>query len=190
MRLARWITSIALLGVAVGANAQVPAAPEWDHADQATVRLGPSSFPGLSDLLRRDLERRGCTIPQVHSYGTPHNIIRGRLTTSTDEDVAVLCSRERISSILVFRGGSPTNVVEVASRPDRDYLQGAGDSIGFSRALGVASQENIRKYYAKHIGPEPLPTLDHDGIEDIFDGKGSGIWYWNNGHWLDLPGAD
>jgi hypothetical protein len=191
MGVTRWITCLALLGAATLSNAQVPSELDWDQANEATVRLGPSSFPSLPVSVRQDLERRGCTIPQVYAYKNPHNVIHGRFTISTEVDVAVLCSKERVSSILVFRGGSPTNVVELASKPDRHYLQGAGHpNIEFSRMLSVASQKDIRTYYEKHSGPEPLPSSNLEGIEDIFDGKGSGIWYWNDGRWLDLPGTD
>ena len=38
-------------------------------------------------------------------------------------------------------------------------------------------------------GPKP-PPLDHDGINDMFVGKASVVWYRYQGRWLQLTGAD
>jgi len=96
-----------------------------------------------------------------------------------------------VSSILVFRGGSPAAVAELAREPDLTYLQvvDVGDVVGYSRALGVADAKYIREHHRQYGGPKP-PRLDHDGINDIFIEKGSVVWYWSNGRWLQLTGAD
>lgn len=106
-------------------------------------------------------------------------------------DIAVLCSQERASSILVYRGGSTAAVAELARRPDADFLQvvTSGGVIGYSRALGVADPTEIQAHYTRYGGPKP-PPLDHDGIHDIFVEKASVFWYWFDGHWLQLQGAD
>jgi hypothetical protein len=162
---------------------------EWTRAEEATVRLQPSKIPGLPAEVREELERRGCTIPQPFNGGSPQNVVTGRFTSATRTDWAVLCSRDRASSILVFRGGS-AEVAEIAKARDRHYLQGVGDgAIGFSRAIGVASPQFIREHYETYGGPKP-PRLDHDGIDDSFIGKASGVWYWHGGRWLRLQGAD
>src|SRR5439155_14186390 len=109
---------------------------DWERADRATVRLSPSAFPELPDVVRRELERRDCVIPQVFSNRAPHNIVRGRFTSATHQDWAVLCSRRQVSSILVFRGGSVASVLELARQPDRN-----------SRALGVADPKFIREQH-------------------------------------------
>jgi hypothetical protein len=122
---------------------------------------------------------------------TPHNVVRGRFTSAAEEDVAVLCSIGRRSSILVFRAGSSESVAELATRPDRDFLQvvGPGPRLGYSRALEVAAAMFIREQHERHGGPEP-PPLDHDGIHDIFVEKGSIVWYWHGGRWLQLTGIE
>jgi hypothetical protein len=69
------------------------------------------------------------------------------------------------------------------------FLQvvGANGAIGYSRALGVANA----KYIREHNRNDPnLPRLNHDGINDIFVEKGSSVWYWYGGRWLELSGAD
>jgi hypothetical protein len=181
-----------LFGRPASESAVQPSAPiDWEMADRATVRLAPSAFPELPDAVRRELERRGCLIPQAFSKRTPHNIVRGRFTSSTRKDWVVLCSRRQISSILVFRNGSVASVFELARRPDRDYLQnvGSGGVIGFSRAIGVADPKFIREHYDWYGGPQP-PPLDHDGINDMFVLKASVVWYRYAGRWLYLTGAD
>ena len=167
---------------------------EFDRADEETVRLPPDAFDDLPGAVQEELTVRGCTIPQPFHRGLEKsNVVRGHFTQADQTDIAVLCSRERVSSILVFRGGSVREVEELASKPDARYLQGIGNGeIGFSRALGVASPEYIRRCYEafKEYGvPEP-PPLDHEGIDDYFVGKASGIWYWYGGKWLRLAGAD
>jgi hypothetical protein len=105
-------------------------------------------------------------------------------------DWAVLCSRERTSTILVFRAGSTSDVAELASHRDADFLQltYAGRP-GFSRELSVAEPANIRRHFDAYGGPQ-LPPLDHDGIDDAFLEKGSVVHYWHEGRWLQLQGAD
>ena len=163
----------------------------WEQADAATVRLKPAAFAALSSQVRQELERRGCLVPQSYAERGPHNIVRGRFTSGTKTDIAVLCSKERASSILVFRGGSTATVAELANRRDADFLQvvAAGGVVGYSRALGIADPKYIQEHHQRYGGLTP-PSLDHDGINDIFVGKASVVWYWSSGRWLQLQGAD
>jgi len=70
-----------------------------------------------------------------------------------------------------------------------DFLQTRpGGRIGFSRALLVATPAMVRRARAEDV---PKPALvDHDGIVDAFEGKGSTVWYWFNGKWIGLSGSD
>ena len=186
------LTLSLLLAVAIGNSGEVTSqsTQDWQKADVATVRLRPSAFVDLSVPIRQDLEKRGCTVPQVYGRAVPHNVVRGRFTSASQMDVAVLCSKARVSSILVFRGGAVTDVAELASSPDKDFLQGVGeDIIGYSRSLGVANPKYIQDHYDAYGGPKP-PPLDHDGIDDGFDGKASTVRYWYRGQWLRLQGAN
>jgi hypothetical protein len=180
-----WLQLVALMSGVPQISAEA-----WNVADRMTKRLPPSAFSNLPTQLRTDLERRGCTIPQPYGASEPDNVIRGRFTSSGQTDWAVLCSRAQVSSILLFRGGSPSAVVELASRPDRHSLQGVGGGrIGFSRKLGVATPKSIQDFYKAYGGHRP-PPLDHDGIEDAFVDKASVIKYWYRDRWLDLQGSD
>ena len=167
-------------------------APEnWDRADRATNRIQPSSFVELPTAIRTDLERRGCTIPQTYAANRRENVIRGRFTSANGTDWAVLCSINRESSILVYRGGEPTDVAELARQADRDFLQtinGAG-TIGFSREIDVAGVVFIRDRNKLTEGTS-VPPIDHEGIDDVFIEKASVVWYWHDGRWLTLLGRD
>ena len=174
----------------VGGSMTSVRAQDWEAADRATKRLSPSVFVNLPRAIRTDLERRGCTIPQSVTATNPENVIKGRFTSPTQTDWAVLCSRSQTSSILVFRRGSVAAVVEIASEPDVNSLQVIGEGrIGYSRALGVADVSYIRDHYRRYGGPKP-PPLNHDGINDIFIEKGSLVWYWDGARWRKLTGAD
>ena len=171
--------------------AQMPSPPEWAQADAETRRLAPSSFSDLPQPVRAELDRRGCTIPQTYTGGgPPHNVVRGAFRTAGRLDVAVLCSRARTSAILVFWDGNPGSVSEIASRPDADFLQLVSPGrIGFSRAISVASPAYIRERSRRYAGPLP-PSPAHDGLDDAFAEKASVVWYWHDGKWKQLAGAD
>jgi hypothetical protein len=49
-------------------------AQNWVKADLATTRLLPSAFPELPSPIQKELERRGCTIPQPQG-ATHANVI-------------------------------------------------------------------------------------------------------------------
>ena len=182
------IAIVAMAAVCVGA--QLPAPEGWSRADVATRRLAPSAFADLPEALRAELDRRGCAIPQLNTEGRPHNVIRGAFRTPGERDVAVLCSRARTSAILVFWAGDPRRASEIAAKPDAGFLQVvAPGRIGFSRAIGVASPEYIRARARQYGGALPA-SLTHDGINDAFVEKGSVVWYWRDGTWLQLTGAN
>lgn len=160
-----------------------------DEAERRIVRLAPSSFPGLPENLSKELEHRGCTIPQTNST-TPHNVIRGEYDKPRQMDWAVLCSIKDVSSILVFWNASEKNPAELASYEDRNFLQGVGgDEIAFSREITTVGNDFIMRHYEAYGGPKP-PPIDHQGIDDAFVGKASGVHYFYNGQWMQLTGAD
>ena len=186
-------TPLGLLLVVVGSCADVGSdqlATPQRNSDRA--HLQPSAFPDLSASIRQDLEQRGCTVPQSYPDSTPHNVIRGRFTSSDEVDVAVLCAKDSTTTILVFRGASTDSVVELASQPHLDEPI-AGDTAAISwhsRAIDSADSTYIRIRFDRHGGPKPPPVLDHEGINDIYVGKASVVWYWYGGRWLQLQGAD
>src|SRR5262245_5507078 len=67
-------------------------------------RLPPKTFRQLPTAVVESLEARKCLIPQIWHDETPHNVIRGSFTGAKRDEWAVLCSRTRTSSILIFRG--------------------------------------------------------------------------------------
>jgi hypothetical protein len=174
------VAVLALQGLSAG---------DWSRADAATTRLPPSEYQTLAAPLRGELQRRGCTIPQVYTGGPAHNVVRGSFRTAGHVDTAVLCSRQRASSILVFWGSDPKDVSDLAARSDAKFLQViAPGHIGFSRLIRAASPAFIREHEARARGGFSPAT--HDGIEDVFVEKASIVWYWWEGRWLQLTGAD
>lgn len=168
-----------------------PRHQDWAAADRATRRLPPSAFSDLPVAVRDDFAKRGCTVPQPYTAKEPSNVIRGRFFSRTSDDWAILCSRLRVSAVLVYRQGQSTPAAEFGQADDADYLQtiDAAGTVGFSRAILIASPEQIRKYLDRLTKPV-LATIDHDGIEIAFIEKGSTVHYFVNGKWIEIPGAD
>jgi hypothetical protein len=160
------------------------------EADHQITRLPPSAFPELPIKINQELERRGCTIPQVPSDKKPHNVISGEFTGKGRTDWAVLCSLNRVSTILIFRNASEREPLEIAPQADADSLQrGGGTAIEYSRAIEPVGREYILKHYRAYGGPAPA-AIDHQGINDSFVGKASVVRYFYAGKWLELTGAD
>ena len=160
------------------------------EADLQVTRLEPSAFSELPGNIRRELEHRGCTIPQIWGDRKPHNVIKGEFTRKGQTDWAVLCSLNRVSSILIFQNASEQNPSELAREADIEKLQGVGgDVIGYSRAISSVGRQFILDHYHVYGGPKP-PKIDHQGIDDAFVGKASVVHYFDAGAWLQLTGTD
>jgi hypothetical protein len=117
-------------------------------------------------------------------------VIRGEFAKPGQTDWAVLCSINRVSSILVYWNGSETNPAELGKGEDRGLLQTVSEQrVGYSRQITAVGSQWILRYHSYHGGPTP-PPIDHLGIEDSFVGKASVILYYFAGQWLRLQGAD
>ncbi len=171
-----------------------------EQLDRSTVRLPPAAFPELPKNIVGELERRGCTIPQVRDIGKRHNVIRGEFQRPGRTDWAVLCSVEQVSSILVFWNGSDANPAEIARMRDRELLMYVsipnGVRPGWVRR-GARFARYIRPVGAAIItdphpdsAVTPPSEVDHQGIDDVRLNCVSSIHYWYKGKWLVLPGGD
>ena len=153
-------------------------------------RLSPAAFVQLPIPIVKALQERACTIPQSFADPEPHNVVRGELRRQGQTDVAVLCSRDGDSSILVFWNSSVSSVTEIAKVSDATFLQAiGGGNVGYSRQITVVEREFIVDHYRAYGGPEP-PSIDHQGINDAFVEKASIVHYYHEGRWLELTGAD
>ena len=163
---------------------------KFDEAERRIVRLQPAAFPDLPGNVVRELQRRGCTIPQEAYTKKPHNVIKGQFAKPGQTDWAVLCSVGGSSSILVFWNGSEKNPADLAKMEDRNYLQGiTTDEIRYSRGIRAAGGDFIIRHYKAYGGPTP-PPIDHDGIDDAYIEKASVTHYYEHGKWLRFIGAD
>jgi hypothetical protein len=188
--------SIFLLLVSIGNGFGVQT-HDWLVADLEVKRLSPDIFVELPQKVISDLNSRGCTIPQAYNDPKPHNVIKGEFAKKGQIDWAVLCSKDRVSSILIFWGGSPKNVSDVETTKDQDWLwlQGVSeDKIGYSRVIREASKDEIRYAYRPNAfdapnvnDPKPkLQSINHGGIRDDSIYRGSSIYYYYKGKWWML----
>jgi hypothetical protein len=185
------LTTALVLLTGAAAFCQTTEGPlDFEKADRQVTRLPPSRFPQLPLAIRQELNRRGCTIPQVWGEKTPHNVIKGLFAQRAELDWAVLCSVNRASTILIFRNASTSRVIELARAADINGLQSVGGTqIGYSREISPVGREFIMRHYQAYGGVTP-PPIDHQGIDDAFVGKASVVLYFYRGKWFELTGAD
>jgi hypothetical protein len=163
---------------------------QWEKANRDVVRLAPSSFNQLPKNVMQELERRNCTVPQVWNSAQSGNVISGEFLKKGQKDWAVLCSVRLKSSILVLPSGSPQNAYKLAEEEDLNMLQGVGDGkIGYSRSITPVGEAYIQDHYKANGGTAP-PSIDHFGINDAFEEKGSTVLYFYKNKWLTLTGSD
>jgi hypothetical protein len=180
-----------LLSLPALLTAQSPA--EWQAAAKRIVRLAPAAFPELPISVRKELERRGCRIPQLGPAFGSHrsNVVSGRFARAGQRDWAVLCSRADSSQVLLFWGGRADHVDAWKPTADVGWLQSMGaGGIQYSQYVGVADSASIVALAREHDGPLPPGPITHDGLEVGFAEKASGISYWAGGRWYRLQGAD
>jgi hypothetical protein len=175
------------------AKARASSGPLQARSPQAEREIPyspPSAFAQLPPKIQSELQSRGCRIPQTYVGSALQNLIQGQFARRGQTDLAVLCSKENISSILIFWDGSETAPAEIDPAPDRNFLTPLENGkIGYSRAISRVGKEFILAHYRAYGGPKP-PPIDHDGINDEFLEKGSTVHYFYLGQWLHLTGSD
>ena len=178
-----WLV-LSFVTVSGSSFAQTSSLPET--ADRQVVLLNPAFFTELPKNLVAELQRRGCRIPQVAHAGR-QNVIKGEFAKPGQSDWAVLCSFGQFTSILVFWNASEINPARIAQRKeDLDRLHISDEYI---RLISPVGKLIIMDHHKHSGGPKP-PPLDHQGIDDASVGKASVIYYFFNGKWLQLMGAD
>jgi hypothetical protein len=144
----------------IGGQLWPPAA--WEAADRATIHLSPDAFPELPSAIRRELYRRGCTVPQSQfGASKTKEVVRGTFHSINEVDWAVLCSVNRRSSVLVFCGGNTHRVEAIApAQPDSGYLQASSQSIVFSRVHSGGVRDRALAPCTRERGPSVAPAAD------------------------------
>jgi cytochrome c len=167
--LTEWIQ----LGAPWGTKLQPPEVPETTKQRYEVVRLPPTAFRDLPKELVRELQKRGCTIPQSKDIGEPHNVVRGQFTRPGQTDWAVLCSKDRASTLTIFWNGSRRNPFQIARTEDRD-----------------GSNPYSRQITAVEIHDSRIPSpIDHQGIKDSGSGGAPVVHYYLRGKWVHLTWA-
>jgi hypothetical protein len=164
---------------------QVPPPEELAH-----IYKSPLSVPELPGNVAEELAATGCLVPQ--SLGGDSNVVTGELAAAGQKDLAVICSVNGVSEIRIFWGGNASCPPLDETSPDWALLYQAAEWEYFW-AIALASPEHIRSYYDKYPEECPLqdlPVMIHDGLEHIFEEKGSANLYCHEGQWLRLCGAD
>ena len=161
----------------------------FEEAAGKIRRLPAKAFPELPPAIAAVLRTRNCAVPQPSPDGAPRNVIRGEFFAKGETAWAVLCSVHSTTTLLAFRNGRDANPEALKTGPDKTYLQELGESIGYSREITAVGRDFILRHYRAYGGPEP-PPIDHQGIDDAFLGKASVTWYFHQGKWLRLQGAD
>jgi hypothetical protein len=158
--------------------------------DSPIAFRSPSDFRQLPETFRAQLERSGCQIPQPYDSAAGSNVISGSFARKGQKDWAVLCSLGGRSHIVVYWGGSAPCPADVAESEDKNFLQkGKHAKMRYSRALGTVRPSLIRQKAKAFEVTIPF-KLDHEGIEDFYWGKASGVLYCHDGKWHQFPGSD
>lgn len=162
----------------------------WAAAEQTIPHLSLAAFPNVPDWAARVFQANGCKVPQAFHQATPHNVVSGEFADPGQVDWVALCSRGDTAEIVIAWGGPVSCPAVLAPLAKRDHLQHiGGNSIGYSRALGIVSMDVIRRLALEFGGPAPPPG-DHRGVEDIFVDKASTVHYCHEGEWHILAGRD
>lgn len=153
-------------------------------------QLRVEDFPALPSRVAAILQERKCVIPQPQKNGPPRNVIAGEFFHKGQKAWAVLCARSGQSSILVFRDASDSDPEEIGKADDSHYVvQNAHGEPVYLREISPVGRKFILAHYNAYGGTKP-PPIDHNGIDDAFLEKASVTWYWYDGKWWQLTGAD
>lgn len=150
-------------------------------------RVSPRIYKQIPVGVRNKLNGLNCLIPV--SFNGVKNVISGYFFNSNLLVWAVVCSRSEQSSILVFKDDSGDNYEELGRYDESNWLITINGFNYFRREISPVNKEYIVTHYQAYGGPQP-PVIDHQGVEDGYADVSSSIYYFSNGQWLQLQGAD
>jgi hypothetical protein len=177
---------VLLTGTPLCANAQSRA----DSIRVSVRRIAPDSFPELPPAVKRDLNARGCTVPQSVWPMRRNNVIRGAFTAAGRMQWALLCSVRDTTSILVYDATSAAPVDSLERSADVNWVQYGGSAWEYSRYLSVLPRAQIRGW-TTDIEGDPVPRpIDHDAINQAFLDKAAEAFYCARGRWYRQLTAD
>src|SRR3569832_1023729 len=154
----------------------------WIQADINIVRLEPTKFPMLPSAIKHELESRSCLIPQSYEAEQPENVISGQFGKNKDLDWAVLCSKDRESSILIFWDGSVKDVESIEKHSDKEFIELIGGKPVYARVISTIDKAGISAY-AERSAEDAHTLFSHDGIKDVYSWRASIVHYFDKGKW-------
>ena len=154
--------------------------------------LKPRDFPRLPVSVRDTITSLGCEIPQSSDEAIPHNIIRGQFARAGQYDWVVMCSKKKLSTILVLWGG-PARCSKKVWGPFQDEKVSRGIDQGLDAVshhyfirIGTLPAASFMKRGLTHLPVQP----SHDTLESIWPKSGSSVRYCSAGKWIELSYAD
>ena len=111
-----------------------------------------------------------------------HNVVSGEFAKKGQKDWAVLCSKNHVSSILIFWGGESTCPSEINQLEDKSSLQGYNGTAMFSRAIRTVSSSKMKSFRTNEKSKSF--SIDHQGIGDDDLDKFFVVEYCDKGKWL------
>ena len=163
-----------------------------EHNPVAKERA-PESIQQLPARVRQDLVQRGCVIPKYTGDTEKEDgaYAIGHFRSGSSIDYAIVCHipSRKIQNVLVYSNSEGTWHGEVISRGEFDPSPHTDKC---EMTVGIATPKYIIDH-AKAYAPEELKslsTLDHNGVNVGLCEKASIIYYFSEGKWQELQGAD
>ncbi len=164
---------------------------EQNKIDTAFVR--PSLSPDLPDEIAVWLEQQGYwLIPVIGVWSNDYpNVILGDFIIPGQQDLAVYVSDKTNRTLIVFPAKSLNKRMIVLEEPDSNlWMVYRENQIACSAiAIHPVGGEYIVAHYEEFGGPEP-PAISHQAINYAILGSASVVYYYHNGQWVELQGAD
>jgi hypothetical protein len=168
-------------------------------AEKEIKYLSLESFPELNIVKNSSPLLKGCIVPQNPRYfEKPNNVLVGSFSGTTNKDIAILCSKNGKTSIIVlWQKGQPcpaefeenlnSNLLEI-------YVDNDDTKVAFSRLITKATKTELVNYastyktFFKNANGGPLKEkVTHEGISDSGDTyERPTLFYCIKGKWLKL----
>lgn len=145
----------------------------------------PTEVRGLPKNIVEYLEKTNCLIPKSVNSDQSIGGFRGSFSRKEQTDWVTLCSRNGVSSILIFWKGSIASVSEIAKKRDADFIRrNSTGELEYFRRIGLDGVNDMIDYNKELF--EENPIIDHVGIDETTADGLKIVYYLHNDRWLIL----